>query len=225
MRRVLAVIAVAAMWLLPLPATAQTTYTCFGEPATVVGTPGDDEIGGDVVVGLAGEDSLGGRLVCAGKGNDRDIVGDYVNAGPGDDPEVYLRGGGSLAIGGSGNDKLWDRGLVGDPRQVWRGGEGHDTFIPDDGEDVFYGGAGDDRTSQEQGSFDGKTRQFGGEDNDSLFGGGGRDKLFGDDGDDTLRASDNDSVEDLVDGGAGFDICIVAAGDRAVNCEDVTVVG
>ena len=52
--------------------------------------------------------------------------------------------------------------------------------------------------------------------------------MFGGDGDDSLRAGDYvfaDGVEDLLDGGAGFDTCLIHAWDQAVNCEDVTVMG
>ena len=46
-------------------ATAAPTYTCFGQPATIVGTPGDDVLYGsgdtaDVIVGLGGNDSIRG---------------------------------------------------------------------------------------------------------------------------------------------------------------------
>ena len=228
MRRGLAVIAIAATGLMAMPATAQTTHTCFGEPATLVGTAGNDELRGDVVVGLGGSDELHGRLVCSGKGNDGPIDGDMgADGGPGDDSEIS---GDALSIGGPGNDEFFDFGGFGSARQVWRGGPGDDAYNADEGDDVFYGGAGNDGTGDDQeGGFTGdRDVQYGGSGNDRLAGGLGRDKLFGGDDDDRLRAGKvvfADGVEDLLDGGAGFDTCVIHPGDRAVNCEDVTVMG
>ena len=148
MRRVLTIIFIAAIGVLPLPATAQTTtHTCFGEPATLVGTAGNDVLRGDVLVGLGGRDELHGRLVCAGKGDDGPLSGGMVDAGPGDDPEVR---GGALVIGGPGNDEFFDFGTSGVDRQVWRGGPGSDVYNSDEGDDVFYGGEGNDVTGDDQ---------------------------------------------------------------------------
>src|SRR3954454_23757289 len=60
-------------------AAAADDLTCFGLPATIVGTEGDDVLvgtpGPDVIVGLGGNDDItpqrGDDLVCAGDGNDR----------------------------------------------------------------------------------------------------------------------------------------------------------
>ena len=230
-------LALAAAVLVPMPAgiaQAQTTHTCFGEPATVVGTPGDDELQGDVVVGLAGVDDIGGRLVCGGKDGDWHLSGIKVNGGPGDDQEIQLHGSGDLAIGpaigGPGNDRFLDNNF-GDlqPYQVWRGGEGHDRFTPAGGlVDVFYGGAGNDGTGGGEPNWTERVlRQFGGDGNDGLGGGDSKDKICGGAGDDILNATEfgNDTIADFIDGGDGFDTCILGVGDRAVNCEDVTVVG
>lgn len=203
---------------------AQTTHTCFGEPATVVGTPGDDRLDGEVVVGLAGEDNLAGFFVCGGKGDDEYLSGHQVDGGPGNDQEIQLYG--DLAIGGPGSDRFFDRNLADQPRQVWRGGEGNDVLELTRGEDVFYGGLGNDWTKQSDHRSNSKTRQFGGEGNDQLEGGFLRDKLYGEAGDDTLISDGfrTDAISDLLDGGEGFDVCILDPGDRALNCEDVTVV-
>lgn len=206
----------------------QTTHTCFGEPATVVGTSGDDDDlfrgPDDVVVGLGGVDEVSGRLACGNKGDDRWVSGYMVDAGPGNDDEVRLRGDGVLAIGGSGNDDFVDDD--GDQRQVWRGGAGHDRFTPAAGDDVFYGGTGMDSIGGGEPGWSDKLRLFGGADNDTLSGGTSKDKIYGEDGDDTLSvAHDDGGIEDLVDGGPGFDTCTITAGDRAVNCEDVTSLG
>jgi Ca2+-binding RTX toxin-like protein len=65
--------------LLPLSGTAQAaTPTCFGVPATIVGTSGNDVIhgtnGNDVIAALGGADAVHGRggndLVCGGSGTD-----------------------------------------------------------------------------------------------------------------------------------------------------------
>jgi Ca2+-binding RTX toxin-like protein len=229
MRRILAALALAAIGLAPVPATAQTVHTCFGEVADTVGTSGEDTLAGDVVVGLGDEDELTGRLVCGGKGSDYYLRGtEAVDAGPGDERQIYVHG--PLGIGGPGNDKFFESSAP--DKQVLRGGEGNDSWVPegaDTGLDVFYGGIGNDDTRPEEGQFDNNTRQFGGEGNDSLHGEYGKDRLYGQAGDDLLTttrpAPDNDNIADLVDGGDGFDTCRIQTGDRAVNCEDVTVAG
>lgn len=110
-----------------------TTPTCRGVPATIVGTAGDDVLegtqGDDVIVALGGDDvvrGLGGDdLICGNGGNDRLIGGrgnDEVRGGPGND---RLRGGSQTDIvaGGPGDDLL----LGGNGRQdQLRGGPGHD---------------------------------------------------------------------------------------------------
>src|ERR1700752_924634 len=57
---------------------ASARPTCFGDPATIVGTPGDDRIRGtnqpDVIVARGGNDVVRGRgghdRICAGRGED-----------------------------------------------------------------------------------------------------------------------------------------------------------
>jgi hypothetical protein len=95
-----------AMTALVTPAaTAGTnTFDCFAEPATIVGTPGDDVLIGredtaDVIVGLGGDDIIfgaedinaatapGDRL-CGGSGDDRIRGGvgeDRIQGGSGED--------------------------------------------------------------------------------------------------------------------------------------------
>ena len=96
------------------PAFAATP-TCAEQPATIVGTSGDDTIdgtaGNDVIVGLGGDDlirGLGGSdVICGGSGDDvvrgssagGDIYGDRGN------DTLYSRGAAGLT-GGSGNDTL-----------------------------------------------------------------------------------------------------------------------
>jgi RTX calcium-binding nonapeptide repeat (4 copies) len=66
--------------LFPLLGTAwAATPTCFGVPATIVGTSGNDVIygtnGNDVIAALGGTDAVHGRggndLMCGGIGTDR----------------------------------------------------------------------------------------------------------------------------------------------------------
>ena len=88
--------------------------SCFGLPATIVGTGGDD-----VLVGTAGPDvisGLGGNDIIRGLGGDDRICG-----GNGDD----------LLAGGGGDDQL-------------RGGDGADTLLGRWGDDFLGGGAGVD---------------------------------------------------------------------------------
>lgn len=77
-------------------ATGSRPPTCFGLPATVVGTPGSDELTGtdgvDVVVALSGDDTVrtgpGRDLVCLGGGYDYaslDTGADRADGGAGDD--------------------------------------------------------------------------------------------------------------------------------------------
>ncbi len=112
----------------PTAASAATDPTCFGQAATIVGTPGDDSLTGttgpDVIVGLSGNDTISGLegddRLCGGKG------ADALTGGDGDD---HLAGGRDLVKdvtddgdlisfgddldGGAGNDELdpgWDPG-------------------------------------------------------------------------------------------------------------------
>ena len=81
---------------------------CGGQPATIVGSPGDDRLAGtpgdDVIVALAGDDE-----VYAGRGDD------LVCGGPGAD----------VLFGDRGGDQLWPH--RGGPQELW-GGQGDDTL-------------------------------------------------------------------------------------------------
>jgi len=89
-----------------------SAVTCFGTPATIVGTERDDTITGtpgpDVIVSLGGVD-----LIASGTG------GDLVCTGPGDD----------VALTGEGNDSF-------------DGGEGLDAIDGGPGDDLLIGGPG-----------------------------------------------------------------------------------
>jgi Ca2+-binding RTX toxin-like protein len=229
MRRILIGVGLAAIGLAPVPATAETGHQCFGEVPTVVGTHGSDSLTGDVVVGRGGQDVLSGRLVCGNSGSDLGLSGYMVNGGPGDDVPMFLRG--PVALGGDGNDEIKDGGYDG---QTFWGGEGDDEIIlrtdgiPDvdfTETEVVYAGPGNDLIDKEDTVQ--PSRQYGQDGNDELAGGFGRDELYGGPGDDFLRhfsATRDDHVPDLLRGGEGFDTCVVFSGDKAISCEDVTVV-
>ena len=115
--------------------------TCGGEPATVLGSGGDDQLVGtekrDVIVALGGNDvvrGLGGNdLICTASGADT-IRGE---AGA----DVIRSGGGNDAIkGGDDNDLL--RAGGGDDRLG--GGRGADTLRGGGGADACNGGPGRD---------------------------------------------------------------------------------
>jgi Ca2+-binding RTX toxin-like protein len=115
MRKFFLVIPVALTATLVLPSISKAQVpTCFGQPATIVGTERGDILNGtegpDVIVGLGKNDNIHGL------GGDDRICG---NAG-----DEYL-------AGGEGNDQV-------------KGGEGDDHFREDDGNDRLWGGPEDD---------------------------------------------------------------------------------
>ncbi|MDP9465228.1 MAG: S8 family serine peptidase, partial [Actinomycetota bacterium] len=147
--------------------------TCFGAPATIVGSAFDDVINGtagdDVIVAGAGADTINGL-----GGNDQicgDAGDDTIDTGDGDD----------LVLGGSGADTI-------------KGGNGNDVLVgnpgggsTDDGNDNIHGGPGDD-------FIDGWSAD------DVLAGGPGNDQLRGEAGIDTVSYSSSmvGVVADLV---------------------------
>jgi Ca2+-binding RTX toxin-like protein len=190
MRRLGRCIGVVALTLVPLagtsPATASTPM-CFGRPATIVGTPGDDRLVGqsgvsDVIYGGGGDDVIVGGdfygddetpgaapdLLCGGPGND------YVEGSPGND----------RLSGGSGDD-------------VVDGANGADVERGDGGHDIVGGGSFEEADSANDVSR-------GGSGDDVLAGGWGHDRLYGQRGNDTLYDEECDGPT-LLDGGAGRD--------------------
>ena len=115
--------------------------TCFGLPATVIGTEGNNILrgtpGDDVIVGLGGNDiiyGLGGNdVICGGDGND------ILTGGAGND---RFDGGADNDVlnGESGNDRL----LGGTGNDVLNAGSGNDTMDGGDGNDICNGGPGAD---------------------------------------------------------------------------------
>lgn len=110
--------------------------TCFGMPATALGTSGDDVIRGtagpDVIISLGGNDTIygegGNDRICTGSGND------VVDGGRGTD----------RINGGAGRDRL-------------SGSQGHDTLLGGGGRDLLIGRGGQDtcwaRSSGSHGPF------------------------------------------------------------------------
>jgi Ca2+-binding RTX toxin-like protein len=88
-------------------ASKSSTPACFGMPATIVGTAGNDVLrgtpGNDVIVGLAGHDVIDGRggddLICGGDGNDTIL-------GAGGDDRLRGDAGNDAILGGPGNDRI-----------------------------------------------------------------------------------------------------------------------
>lgn len=111
----LAAIALMIVYLAIVVPSAQAAPKCFGRDATIVGTPGDDDLtgtsGSDVIVARGGNDLIdagGGRdFICAGPGFDD------VFAGPGND---RVKGGGAVDFiwGGPGHDFINGQGGLGD---------------------------------------------------------------------------------------------------------------
>jgi Ca2+-binding RTX toxin-like protein len=174
---------VATLYAAPL-GTGQAVPTCFGQPATIVGTSGNDTIqgtdGADVIVGGGGEDRIDGAggddLICAGgllrggDGNDKLHGGpksDFIDAGNGDD--LLVEGGetapvGANLMGGPGNDRLI-------------GAAGNDALWPGPGFDLVRGRGGSDSLRYDL--FPGATRGVTVDLNAGRGWGEGRDILFG----------------------------------------------
>ena len=115
---------VAPLTLWSVPASAAVP-TCFGQPATIVGTDGPDTLEGqsgvaDVIYGGGGDDRIGGGAFY----EDDDVPGtaaDLLCGGPGNDK----------VGGGPGNDKI-------------NGGDGDDVVNGERGADIVQGNAGND---------------------------------------------------------------------------------
>jgi Ca2+-binding RTX toxin-like protein len=124
---------------------------CFGQPATILGTPHFDRLRGtssdDVIVGLGGLDHVAGLegddRICVGQGNEFAVSGgegrDRISAGPGRDA-VGGGPGDDLVLGDAGSDEVG--GSQGN--DVLLGGEGPDTLSPGPGQDVARGQSGND---------------------------------------------------------------------------------
>ena len=240
-----ALLVAAGMWLGPAARAADPT--CYGEVATVVGTPGDDVLHGtknaDVIAGLGGNDEIHAKksgirpdFICGDDGNDRMIgaagVAQFL-PGLGDDfvqgnadPESVARVVFAVAPGPVTVDLRLKNVGFGTAT-----GEGSDIL---QGIDWIDGGPFDDVIIGNRrpngitgGEGDDLIRSRGGD--DSIRGRGGDDTIKGGPGDDTIDGDDNvvdQDGDDELYGGTGFDrlngyagtdLCV--AGEQVENCE------
>ena len=172
-RRPFVLLGLAGLVAIGMPATAATAATplCFGQPATIVGTPGPDILTGrsdvsDVIYGGGGDDVISGG----------DFYSDDAEAGTVPAPDLLCGElGNDRVSGGPGNDKV-------------NGGDGNDHVTGGLGADVLQGNAGDDVVSDE--SFEDMDARNdilrGGTGNDRITTAEGVDKAYGDAGNDTL---------------------------------------
>ena len=149
--RIRAIVAAIASFvgLLSLPVSAGAVRMCFGQPATIVGTPTRDVLvgtdGNDVIVGGGGADEIRGRggkdRICGEDGNHDDLRGgrgfDRISGGRGDD-DLKGNGGDDFLRGDQG--EVYERQYG---ERIW-GGPGDDRMIGTGLFDHFYPGPGDD---------------------------------------------------------------------------------
>lgn len=184
---------------------ATTFLAVVGQPVTLIGGGGADNITGsngpdaitaDSTVGVTVSGLSGNDTIITGSGNDS-ITGaagtDSISSGAGND-QVFGGTGNDTINAGLGNDFV----LGQDNDDSILGLDGDDSLQGGDGNDFMDGGVGNDR------SFGGlgNDRLLGGNDNDSLFGDGGNDSLDGGAGNDQLRGSFG---LDDIEGGLGTD--------------------
>ena len=170
-----------ALWSAPASAAVPT---CFGQPATIVGTAGDDSLRSDPMVT---------DVIWAGGGND------YISGGWPEErlPEYPA----DLLCGGSGNDRV--TGGPGDDRIS--GGGGDDDVRGDHGADVVHGNGGNDRVIDESyaDADSGNDIMRGGSGDDYVTTAWGIDKAYGEAGNDTIVDSECD--KSYLYGGSGDD--------------------
>jgi Ca2+-binding RTX toxin-like protein len=199
---------------------------CLGEPATIVGTDGNDTITGttndDVIVALGGDDTItsggsggDGDLICAGDGNDVAIVngGGYYNftdveGGAGDDRIQGSKGStveadyeispAAVTVNlGAGTASGWGNDTLVNVTIVW-GSKLDDTLIGSARSDGIFGDAGNDTITGLGGTDD----LGGGPGDDELNGGTGLDMVDFFDAVKGVRAS---LAKGTASGGAGHD--------------------
>jgi Ca2+-binding RTX toxin-like protein len=195
MRRPLALLVASAFAAaLSLAGTASSGFatvpTCFGKPATIVGTAGPDGLIGqsgvaDVIYGGGGNDYISGGdfygedqtpgaaadLLCGGPGADtmRDSPGsDKLNGGDGNDTVSDYGYGHDVLRGNAGDDLVRDQSCdeCGSGNDVLHGNGGNDTIASGWGKDKDYGDAGTDKVYDVE--CDGPTYMDGGAGNDYL---------------------------------------------------------
>lgn len=204
------------------PAAAdEATQTCFGRPATIVGTPGDDELTGtpdrDVIVGLGGNDTIDGMkwsdFVCGDSGNDRvasSYGNDIASGGAGAD---YVRSK-HRAFGGAGHDNV--------EAPVAYGGRGKDHVFGWFRSDHLYGGPGDDFLFDDDGVECCENWYRGALYEDWLYGGRGDDSIHSSNYSDYPDEDYTDNPDHVFGGShrAG-DFCVVDDEDTRSGCEQV----
>jgi hypothetical protein len=149
--------------------------------ATLLGTPGDDDLNGtptgDLIYGYAGDDILRGNA-----GND----------------SLYGGGGNNTLYGGEGSDYLWVADEVGN--NLLFGEAGNDLITSGSGDDQLEGGTGNDRLTAGSGndSLAGQSGDdvlFAGAGNDTITTGSGADLVYAGEGDDTVNAVFADTTD------------------------------
>jgi Ca2+-binding RTX toxin-like protein len=229
-------------------AKGETAYYCFGQRATIVGTPGNDIYpyegrdlqgtnGPDVIVGLGGIDLIGGEggndLICGGAGNDSDdydfegLAGlhgeegdDRVSGGPGNDKVSGYSGKDELS-GGRGHDKISDGILYREYGSADLGGG--DRLYGGAGSDFLHTTAGNDRAEGGPGDdFFNTVDEFFAECDTCPVGDPGQDEYIGGDGDDTIEGWDLVEGNDLMHGDFDVDSCTADQGDQVRGCESVS---
>lgn len=229
----IALLSVAAMTGAGSAASAAPgAYFCFGQPATIVGTPGDDVLVGregraDVIVGLGGNDTIRGAeeptsstapgdRLCGGPGMDyiRGGVGeDRIQGGSGADDLDGSFGYDVITQGGPGNDEVsdCDSEYTGGVQQI-RGGFGDDTLCVDVDPARMFGGPGND-----------VLRDFDCSSDSRLSGGNGDDRLesYFSNSEGTSCSEAGFADADVVNGNDGEDAAILSPGDVVSNVERV----
>jgi Ca2+-binding RTX toxin-like protein len=223
---------VMAALVTPTSPAETKTFECFTEPATIVGTPGDDVLIGredtaDVIVGLGGDDIIfgaedinattapGDRL-CGGSGDDRIRGGvgeDRTQGGSGDDDVDGSFGYDVITQGGADNDRVadCDSEFTGGVRII-KGGPGDDRLCVDTDRTRMYGNVGHD-VLIDLTCLD-EARMLGGPGDDrfeSYF-----DNLQGED-----CSESGSDVRDRLLGGLGRDLAIISPNDITTEIEAV----
>ncbi len=125
-----------------------TATSAFGQPATIMGTSGDDHLhgtaGDDVIVGGAGKDNIegleGNDRICGGSGDDQ-IRGGLERAESDEkEPGVRINSGNDLIDGGDGTDRV--HGTGGDDRVFGGPGDEDAVLGGSPGSDFMDGGPG-----------------------------------------------------------------------------------
>jgi Ca2+-binding RTX toxin-like protein len=185
------------------PTSMPPAVFCDEQPATIVGTSGDDFLvgteGRDVIAGLGGNDEIhgfgGDDSICGHEGDDRIVGGD------GND-RMYGHDGNDFINGNEGDDVIF-------------GHDGVDGLFGDDGNDRMYGGAGGDVMVGGAGNDE----MLGNQDDDIMVGGAGNDApMLGGAGNDELDSIDGVVNNDRLNGETGIDTC-ASDPDPENNCE------